>query len=1365
MKTKMLQMSLVAGLLMSLPVQRVAAQIFPAQGDDTTSSMGVFRVTINPAFYSLVAPAGALVAYPGYNGVAGKLTSPLCIDNATTIGRSGRNTVPYPAAFPVAIGAGSWDTILGYGDYAAIPALWSGAPVNTEEVLTEIKSFNLMSVSSSAGQQCPPDPRIPTVPLAWPMVKAGTFAGVAPRSLGIVDENVPNGVANPDFPAHSFFDVFVEVNLPPIAGTVSSTAFPGGGAVLYNDLPLIITNLNLTSFPPQVVYIHGITPAVPLKFRNGNAPYWNAGDVFGYLVLAGHGTITNDCNNGAAVQGILNAVLGTVGTSKQEAPIEWPRTNRLCPTPGTTYNSAQGTNADGTSVDEVKFGSIHVRNFVHSGFPNPINPPTPGNRATYTAPATQVNFDYSFDGSNWNSSVATGPLATTITNVSGTGSTTSTYNTEMTNLTLTAGTLKMRESPTLHSLGQHTIRTNGGVYLVSSFFDVFLDLSLDNGTTWIPADRAIRVQPSPTPPPPAAQVPEFFNPQPVLPPTNSVYVSPALWHVLYAQGIVIRDVRHRFFTQNYPLPALGTSQLETFSSELDYDLSTDNGATFHSATSTANVTVQVTHTQDVGTTKFFSTEMLALNLTSGTLMIRESPTLQSTGQTTVRTVPGGYMISSFFDIFTELSTDGGLSWQPANSSGHVEMRPDTKTVVPASQPTRLQPAPGGAYVSPQQWHALFAQGIVIKDVSHKFFTGGSQPPTPGSTSGHTFDSQLDLQVSTDSGSTYQSVRAAAPVTVTMTSQGSIANPLIDTEMNELRVTLPSGIMIRESPTEPSRGQTEMIVQPDGTYMISSFFDIFTELSLDGGATWSATTNGPVRMQLTTPAVEVVKPTSNLPPPGGAYVSPAQWHALYANGIIITNASHDRFLQTQPPPTNGATATENFGSTVSGQISMNGGASFQSFSAPASVSVQVGSRADLDIGTTRFFDTEMLSLNLSGGNLPGSVMIRESPSKQSLGRTSVRTDTGGYKVSSFFDVFTEVSLDGGATWSPSITKPVTMGLQTNTPVGCIVTISCPSSITVTSVGPAVVSFTVTANDTCSNPLTVTCTPPSGSVFPVGTTTVTCTASNADGTANCSFTVTVKPKPRVFPNGGKLPPTNSVYISPAMWHAAYANGIYISNVIHRAFTANYPPPTNGTSTNETFGSKVDFMMSPGGGLPFQKYTGNAACTVHVTSIGSQGNDQVYQTEMLQLDLSGGTIPAGVMIRESPTKQSTGETRITPTGTGTYQISSFFDIWTDLSTDGGATWLPSSSAGHMELHIDSANPPTILTQPQRTGTQLNFNLPTQPGLRYTVQYTGDLRSQTWNTLTVVAGNGQSLMVNDPAANSPQRFYRVVIDEDPNQ
>src|SRR4029077_8602818 len=102
--------------------------------------------------------------------------------------------------------------------------------------------------------------------------------------------------------------------------------------------------------------------------------------------------------------------------------------------------------------------------------------------------------------------------------------------------------------------------------------------------------------------------------------------------------------------------------------------------------------------------------------------------------------------------------------------------------------------------------------------------------------------------------------------------------------------------------------------------------------------------------------------------------------------------------------------------------------------------------------------------------------------------------------------------GGATWSPSVTHPGTMGLGTNSP-GSNLSITCPSNITVTATGPsgAVVFYTVTASGGCTSP-NIVANPPSGSTFPVGTTTVTATASDTCGnSATCSFTVTVTNTP--------------------------------------------------------------------------------------------------------------------------------------------------------------------------------------------------------------------------------------------------------------
>ena len=74
------------------------------------------------------------------------------------------------------------------------------------------------------------------------------------------------------------------------------------------------------------------------------------------------------------------------------------------------------------------------------------------------------------------------------------------------------------------------------------------------------------------------------------------------------------------------------------------------------------------------------------------------------------------------------------------------------------------------------------------------------------------------------------------------------------------------------------------------------------------------------------------------------------------------------------------------------------------------------------------------------------------------------------------------------------------------------ISCPANVVVylpanSNATSMAVSYSApTATDSCSTP-TVNSSPASGSVFPVGTTTVNATASDGTNSSSCSFTVTV------------------------------------------------------------------------------------------------------------------------------------------------------------------------------------------------------------------------------------------------------------------
>lgn len=73
-----------------------------------------------------------------------------------------------------------------------------------------------------------------------------------------------------------------------------------------------------------------------------------------------------------------------------------------------------------------------------------------------------------------------------------------------------------------------------------------------------------------------------------------------------------------------------------------------------------------------------------------------------------------------------------------------------------------------------------------------------------------------------------------------------------------------------------------------------------------------------------------------------------------------------------------------------------------------------------------------------------------------------------------------------------------------------TIACPANITAETRGNKCVpvTFAPTVSDDCPGTITVVCSPASGFCFPIGTRTVSCTATDAsNNTASCSFSVTV------------------------------------------------------------------------------------------------------------------------------------------------------------------------------------------------------------------------------------------------------------------
>lgn len=173
---------------------------------------------------------------------------------------------------------------------------------------------------------------------------------------------------------------------------------------------------------------------------------------------------------------------------------------------------------------------------------------------------------------------------------------------------------------------------------------------------------------------------------PDLPPLGGVYLSTDVHQIFGGPALefILSLPQHKVIVDELKMRQ-GNDEVETFFSSLDANLEVKvNGVTVQNGPIQANgpTTTIVFGRVLSPTVGDFDTEMLSMNLSGGTLppgvMIRESPTLPSLGHTTITDIGGGlYQIDSFFDVFTELSTDGGLSWMPSNNgAGHVELVPE-----------------------------------------------------------------------------------------------------------------------------------------------------------------------------------------------------------------------------------------------------------------------------------------------------------------------------------------------------------------------------------------------------------------------------------------------------------------------------------------------------------------------------------------------------------------------------------------------------------------------------------------------------------------------------------------------------------------
>jgi hypothetical protein len=172
-----------------------------------------------------------------------------------------------------------------------------------------------------------------------------------------------------------------------------------------------------------------------------------------------------------------------------------------------------------------------------------------------------------------------------------------------------------------------------------------------------------------------------------------------------------------------------------------------------------------------------------------------------------------------------------------------------------------------------------------------------------------------------------------------------------------------------------------------------------------------------------------------------------------------------------------------------------------------------------------------------------------------------------------------------------------------------TIKCPGNIaaaTASNQCTAIVNYTVTNSDNCGV-VSLICTPPPGSAFPQGTTTVTCTAKDAcSNSATCSFTVTVYSPTNTLPPPNALPAcdTSQNTLTGPAGFATYSWSIIASTGPNWAITSG----TNSQTVTYTAGSSgsatFQLVVTTASGCKFV-YQVTFACNAGGSTPGFWGN----------------------------------------------------------------------------------------------------------------------------------------------------------------
>jgi hypothetical protein len=299
---------------------------------------------------------------------------------------------------------------------------------------------------------------------------------------------------------------------------------------------------------------------------------------------------------------------------------------------------------------------------------------------------------------------------------------------------------------------------------------------------------------------------------------------------------------------------------------------------------------------------------------------------------------------------------------------------------------------------------------------------------------------------------------------------------------------------------------------------------------------------------------------------------------------------------------------------------------------------------------------------------------------------------------------------------------------------------PSNFVVEAVSPQGAPMPrINTNSYCGGSLTLNCSPPLGSMLPLGTTVVTCQATDGLGSSN-TWTFTVRVADTTAPT--IQAPTNII---------AEATGPLGATVF---FT---------TNASDLADPSPYLICSPPSGTLFPLGTTWVRCTAWDHS----GNTNQAEFPVTVRDTLAPQIicpanvtlvktrPEGAQLRYALSVSDVCDTNVAVE----YSIPSgaIFGVGTTTVTCKAIDASGNRSTCSFDVHVISADPGRIAGLVPAPNSVV-LAIPTQEGVQYQIQYKDSLDDPIWQPLAFPTSSGSLMIFTDTEPSPTARFYRVV-------